>query len=53
MRDLSLHPNPHKGIRTTNNRKWTKGRVKLLPKVQSIPVYDEKGCLLGFKHIIH
>lgn len=54
-----LHPQP---FRLRNNRKLTLARLKMLDKVQSIPVYEELkdkngykyyGKLLGYKHIYH
>lgn len=50
-----LHSAPYGG---TNNRKWTLGRMKLMSKVQSIPIwekdeYGRKIKFLGFKYVEH
>ena len=55
MVKLKLHSAPYSG---TNNRKYTLGRIKLMDKVQSIPIYkkDKNGRIvkfLGFKYIYH
>lgn len=52
---FKLHSLPFKG---TNNRKQTRGRIKLNEKIQSIPIYkkDEFGQILeliGYKYIQH
>lgn len=50
-----LHSAPYSG---TNNRKQTLGRMKLMSKVQSVPVWEKdefgrKKKFLGFKYIEH
>lgn len=55
MAEVKLHSAPYSG---TNNRKWTLGRMKLMSKVQSIPMFekDEHGRnvnFLGYKYINH
>jgi hypothetical protein len=55
MAEVKLHSAPYSG---TNNRKWTLGRMKLMHKVQSIPMFekDEHGRnikFLGYKYIKH
>lgn len=55
MKQTKLHSAPYSGA---NNRKWTLGRVKLMSKVQSIPIYEKDTYgnnkkLLGYKYIYH
>ena len=53
--NVKLHSAPFSG---TNNRKWTLGRMKLMQKVQSIPMFEKdefgrKTKFLGYKYIHH
>jgi len=50
-----LNSAPYSG---TNNRKMTLGRMKLMDKVQSVPVFEKDKYgrnvkLLGFRYIYH
>lgn len=53
--EIKLHALPYKG---TNNRKKTKGRLKVDALTQSIPVYEKDNMgrnvkLLGYNHVYH
>lgn len=54
-RDYKIHKNPYTG---TNNRKKTKGRVKAMNRIQSIPIFiknskGDKIGIQGYKYINH
>jgi len=51
----TLHKNPYHG---TNNRKRTLGRIRMIERTQSIPVWEKDKYgnptkFLGFKYIEH
>lgn len=52
--ERKVHAKPHpEKYRLSNNKKRTKGRIKMGTTIQSVPVKSETGYIIGYHHVFH